>query len=82
MHAFDVTQSDASGARFKPDVTLEQIRAEMQQFATDREWDQYHTPRNLALALVGEVGELCEIFQWRGEVAPGVPGQNGRRQAR
>jgi hypothetical protein len=30
---------------------------------------QYHTPRNLVLALVGEVGELSEIFQWKGEVS-------------
>lgn len=29
---------------------------------------QFHTPRNLLLALNGEVGELCEIFQWKGEV--------------
>lgn len=40
----------------------------------EREWEQFHTPRNLALALTGEVGELCEIFQWKGEVEPGLPG--------
>ena len=34
---------------------------------------QFHQPRNLLLALVGEVGELSEIFQWKGEVAPGLP---------
>lgn len=34
------------------------------QFARDRDWEQYHAPRNLLLALVGEVGELAEIFQW------------------
>ncbi len=45
----------------------------MQQFSADRNWDQFHTPRNLLLALTGEVGELAEIFQWRGEVAPGLP---------
>ena len=43
-----------------------------------RDWDQFHTPRNLALALVGEVGELCEIFQWKGEVEPGLPGFSAR----
>jgi dCTP diphosphatase len=36
----------------------------LQQFAHDRDWEQYHAPRNLLLALVGEVGELAEIFQW------------------
>lgn len=45
----------------------------MANFASERDWDQYHQPRNLVLALVGEVGELAEIFQWRGEVAPGLP---------
>lgn len=39
----------------------------------EREWDQFHTPRNLMLALTGEVGELAEIFQWKGEVAAGLP---------
>ncbi len=33
-------------------------------FVADRDWDQFHTPKNLALALVGEVGELVENFQW------------------
>ena len=37
-------------------------RARMQEFATERDWNQYHTPRNLLLALVGEVGELSEIL--------------------
>lgn len=36
----------------------------LRNFATAREWHQFHTPRNLALALVGEVGELAELFQW------------------
>ena len=29
---------------------------------------QYHTPRNLLLALIGELGELAELFQWKGDV--------------
>ncbi|KAM3146808.1 hypothetical protein pb186bvf_000962 [Paramecium bursaria] len=36
-----------------------------------RKWEQYHTPRNLVFALVGEVGELCEIFE--DEYQPGLP---------
>ena len=46
----------------------------MRQFVKQREWEQFHTPRNLLLALVGEVGELSEIFQWKGEVAPNMEG--------
>ena len=33
-------------------------------FAVDRDWEQFHSVRNLILALVGEVGELAEIVQW------------------
>ena len=44
------------------DVTkLEEALAE---FSRERDWDQFHTPKNLVMALTGEVGELNEIFQW------------------
>ena len=33
-------------------------------FAADRDWEQFHSVKNLILALVGEVGELAEIVQW------------------
>ncbi len=36
-------------------------------FASARDWEQFHTPRNLMLALVGEIGELAELMQWRTE---------------
>ncbi|CAN4120882.1 unnamed protein product [Withania somnifera] len=45
----------------------------MADFAKERDWGQFHTPRNLLLAMVGEVGELSEIFQWKGEVPSGLP---------
>ncbi|XP_041003713.1 dCTP pyrophosphatase 1-like [Juglans microcarpa x Juglans regia] len=54
-------------------VTLEGLRKRMAEFAKERHWDQFHSPRNLLLALVGEVGELSEIFQWKGEVPRGLP---------
>lgn len=37
------------------------------QFAVDRDWLRYHTPRNLLLALTGELGELAELFQFKGD---------------
>lgn len=40
------------------------LTAALQRFADERDWNRHHTPRNLMLALVGEVGELAEIFQW------------------
>ena len=46
---------------------MEGLRARVARFAAERDWDQFHSPRNLLLALTGEVGELCELFQWRGD---------------
>jgi dCTP diphosphatase len=48
-------------------LMLEDLRQRIHAFAAEREWETFHTPRNLVLALVGEVGELAEIFQWRGD---------------
>lgn len=103
---------------------MQQLRCELQRFAEERDWQMFHTPRNLLLALVrpaclpaclrlplpgcapgikpslspcptkpflsvhrplppqtGEVGELAECFQWKGEVAAGLPGfPPGERQ--
>ncbi|MGI0119233.1 nucleotide pyrophosphohydrolase [Zooshikella sp. RANM57] len=47
--------------------TLEELKVELQQFAQERDWDQFHSPKNLAMALAGEAGEageLLEVFQW------------------
>lgn len=43
---------------------LEELQAGLREFARERDWEQFHTPKNLAMALAGEVGELLEIFQW------------------
>jgi dCTP diphosphatase len=45
-------------------VDLEELRQQVATFAHDRDWDQFHSVRNLILALVGEVGELAEVVQW------------------
>jgi len=45
-------------------VNLEDLRNEVAQFAVDRDWDQFHSVRNLVLAMMGEVGEVAEILQW------------------
>jgi dCTP diphosphatase len=43
---------------------LIEIRDRMRQFTEERDWAQFHDPKSLVLALVGEVGELAELFQW------------------
>ncbi|MCF8369734.1 MAG: nucleotide pyrophosphohydrolase [Bacteroidales bacterium] len=36
----------------------------LREFAKERDWDQFHTPKNLVMALAGEAGELLDVFQW------------------
>ncbi len=43
---------------------VDQLRDQLRAFARERDWEQFHTSKNLAMALAGEVGELLEIFQW------------------
>ena len=43
---------------------LTDLRDAMRRFAAERDWDRFHTPKNLAMALSGEAGELIEHFQW------------------
>jgi dCTP diphosphatase len=43
---------------------LESLREQMKDFAAARDWDQFHSPKNLAMALSAEAAELLEIFQW------------------
>lgn len=41
-----------------------QLREEIDEFASERDWHKFHSPKNLAMALSVEVAELVEIFQW------------------
>ncbi|MEV7010524.1 nucleotide pyrophosphohydrolase [Streptosporangium sp. NPDC051022] len=43
---------------------LEELTDRLRRFAQDRDWEQFHTPKNLAMALAGEVGELLAELQW------------------
>jgi len=43
---------------------MEKLRDEMREFARLRDWDQFHSPKNLAMALSVEAAELLEHFQW------------------
>jgi len=44
--------------------SLESLREQIADFAAEREWDQFHNPKNLATAVAVEAGELIEHFQW------------------
>ena len=43
---------------------LESLRDQLRTFASERDWDQFHSPKNLAAALAVEASELLEHFQW------------------
>jgi dCTP diphosphatase len=43
---------------------LEEIKGKLKQFARERDWEQFHSPKNLSMALSVEVAELVEHFQW------------------
>lgn len=47
--------------------SLRDLAQLLDQFAKDRDWEQFHSPKNLASALVVEAGELLEHFQWMTE---------------
>ena len=44
--------------------SLIELRDRLRQFAADRDWNQFHSPKNIAMALSVEVSELLEHFQW------------------
>jgi dCTP diphosphatase len=44
-----------------------ELTGTVRRFVQERDWEQYHTPRSLLLALLGELGELAEIFQFRSD---------------
>ncbi|RWS12667.1 dCTP pyrophosphatase 1-like protein [Dinothrombium tinctorium] len=71
MDANDVknghVESERSEFKFSSDLSLENLRRLQSEFCEKRNWQQYHTPRNLLLAMTGEIGELCEIFQWKSD---------------
>lgn len=51
----------------KSEDSFSQIDNLIRQFSELRDWDQFHTPKNLVLAATGEVGELAELLQWKND---------------
>ena len=46
------------------DTTIADLRRLVADFVAERDWQQFHTPKNLSMALAGEAAELMEHFQW------------------
>ncbi|KAF0702802.1 Aste57867_7752 [Aphanomyces stellatus] len=63
-----MSASSSTRSTFEGSLTLEDLRSKIATFSDARGWNKDgHRPRNLLLAMVGEVGELAECFQWRGD---------------
>ena len=55
-----------------PPADLSELKERLRAFAEARDWEQFHTPKNLAMALVAEAAEVVEHFQW---LTPGESAQ-------
>lgn len=62
--------------------TLEDLRDALRRFASERDWDQFHSPKNLAIALSVEAAELLEHFQWTPEADSAVLASNQQAKVR
>jgi NTP pyrophosphatase (non-canonical NTP hydrolase) len=56
-----------------PGEGLERIQQRLREFNDARDWARYHSPRNLAMALSVEAGELLELFLWASDEGPQPP---------
>ena len=45
-------------------MTIDDLREELRRFVQARDWEQFHSPKNLAMGIAAEAGELLEIFLW------------------
>lgn len=59
---------------------LEELKARMRAFVAERDWERFHSPKNLAMALSVEASELLELFQWLTEEESGSLDDAGRRR--
>lgn len=49
------------------ETRIQELKERIARFAREREWDQFHSPKNLSMALAVEAAELMELFQWKTE---------------
>lgn len=75
MPASERSKARESGGTPAPRlVDVEPLARSLAAFAHERNWEQFHSPKNLVMALTGEVGELTELFQWMSEDASRLAG--------
>ena len=60
---------------------LQELRERVRAFVAERDWEQFHSPKNLAMALSVEASELLELFQWLSEEQSAAPDAKLRQRA-
>ncbi len=60
---------------------LEELKRRQREFVALRDWERFHSPKNLAMALAVEAAELMELFQWLSEEQSAAPDAELRRRA-
>ena len=50
--------------RYDRRMDIHALQKALAEFAAERDWERFHSPKNLAMALAAEAGELLELFQW------------------
>jgi dCTP diphosphatase len=69
-----------SAPQDQPPDSLTTLDARLLAFARERDWEQFHSPKNLSMALAGECGELLEHFQWLTEAQSAALAPEKRRE--
>ena len=66
----------------KQEDSIASLQSRIQAFSEERDWDQFHTPKNLIMAATSEMGELAEVLQWKNdeEAAEFLNSQYGRER--
>lgn len=66
-YGVEISELDETGAMAMGSTNtreLDELATRLEAFVAERDWAQFHSPKNLSMALAGEVGELIEHFQW------------------
>jgi NTP pyrophosphatase (non-canonical NTP hydrolase) len=62
-------------------MKVTELRDALRHFAAERDWERFHSPKNLAMALTAEAAELVEHFQWRSQPKPEALDEIGQELA-
>jgi dCTP diphosphatase len=63
------------------DTVITDLQQQLRDFARERDWEQFHSPKNLSMALTVEAGELQELFQWLTEAQSAAPDARLKQRA-